>query len=107
MAADPSGAPEERKNLSRRTFLTTAAGAASAAALAGKLEGAETLSQPTAGAPAFAASPSAAKIVGPDRKSTRLNSSHVKMSYAVFCLKKKKKKQKKEKENNTTIHSNH
>src|SRR5690606_41670504 len=29
-----------------------------------------------------------------DRKSTRLNSSHVKISYAVFCLKKKKKKKK-------------
>src|SRR5207302_2677495 len=29
---------------------------------------------------------------GIDRKSTRLNSSHVKISYAVFCLKKKKKK---------------
>src|SRR5690606_41616894 len=27
----------------------------------------------------------------PDRKSTRLNSSHVKISYAVFCLKKKKR----------------
>src|SRR5690606_41180730 len=27
---------------------------------------------------------------GGDRKSTRLNSSHVKISYAVFCLKKKK-----------------
>src|SRR6266513_4531627 len=27
----------------------------------------------------------------PDRKSTRLNSSHVSISYAVFCLKKKKK----------------
>src|SRR5690606_40085373 len=27
----------------------------------------------------------------PDRKSTRLNSSHVKISYAVFCLKKKSK----------------
>src|SRR5690606_41792180 len=27
----------------------------------------------------------------PDRKSTRLNSSHVKISYAVFCLKKKRK----------------
>src|SRR3989442_9116862 len=26
----------------------------------------------------------------PDRKSTRLNSSHVRISYAVFCLKKKK-----------------
>src|SRR5438034_742025 len=29
---------------------------------------------------------------GPDRKSTRLNSSHTVISYAVFCLKKKKKK---------------
>src|SRR5690554_7337591 len=27
---------------------------------------------------------------GEDRKSTRLNSSHVRISYAVFCLKKKK-----------------
>src|SRR5207302_9312074 len=32
-----------------------------------------------------------------DRKSTRLNSSHVKISYAVFCLKKKKKKKTKKK----------
>src|SRR5690606_41195267 len=31
-----------------------------------------------------------------DRKSTRLNSSHVKISYAVFCLKKKKKDEAKE-----------
>src|SRR2546430_14535836 len=30
----------------------------------------------------------------PDRKSTRLNSSHSQISYAVFCLKKKKKRQK-------------
>src|SRR3989442_5960048 len=30
-----------------------------------------------------------------DRKSTRLNSSHVRISYAVFCLKKKKKTEKK------------
>ena len=29
-----------------------------------------------------------------DRKSTRLNSSHSQISYAVFCLKKKKKKKK-------------
>src|SRR2546426_9326819 len=29
-----------------------------------------------------------------DRKSTRLNSSHLVISYAVFCLKKKKKKEK-------------
>src|SRR2546427_6639418 len=31
-----------------------------------------------------------------DRKSTRLNSSHSQISYAVFCLKKKKKKKKKD-----------
>src|SRR5690606_41971640 len=31
------------------------------------------------------------QLIAQDRKSTRLNSSHVKISYAVFCLKKKKK----------------
>src|SRR5690606_41536530 len=35
-----------------------------------------------------------------DRKSTRLNSSHVKISYAVFCLKKKKKKETRISQNN-------
>src|SRR5437899_9686787 len=35
---------------------------------------------------------SAAPTTHPDRKSTRLNSSHLGISYAVFCLKKKKKK---------------
>src|SRR5690554_7712271 len=34
----------------------------------------------------------AGKHIFLDRKSTRLNSSHVRISYAVFCLKKKKKK---------------
>src|SRR5438132_4576041 len=38
--------------------------------------------------------------IGSDRKSTRLNSSHTVISYAVFCLKKKKKKKK---ETNTNI----
>src|SRR5690349_23625134 len=33
-----------------------------------------------------------------DRKSTRLNSSHVEISYAVFCLKKKKENQRRETE---------
>src|SRR5690606_40776055 len=32
-----------------------------------------------------------ARVDGLDRKSTRLNSSHVKISYAVFCLKKKRR----------------
>src|SRR2546427_6867546 len=36
------------------------------------------------------ASPAAVTRTGPDRKSTRLNSSHSQISYAVFCLKKKK-----------------
>src|SRR3712207_8844893 len=35
-----------------------------------------------------------ALAAGQDRKSTRLNSSHANISYAVFCLKKKKKKNK-------------
>src|SRR5436305_10498325 len=37
-----------------------------------------------------------------DRKSTRLNSSHVRISYAVFCLKKKKKQNKKNQQPKTT-----
>src|SRR5690606_41772771 len=45
-----------------------------------------------AGLPAEAAHQDAEDRQVLDRKSTRLNSSHVKISYAVFCLKKKKKK---------------
>ena len=44
-----------------------------------------------------------------DRKSTRLNSSHTVISYAVFCLKKKKKKKKKrrrEEKEKTKRHDN-
>src|SRR6266496_4481739 len=51
--------------------------------------------------------PRAGRGRGADRKSTRLNSSHVEISYAVFCLKKKKnikeeyrKRKKKKKEKN-------
>src|SRR5256886_5641805 len=40
--------------------------------------------------PAFEHMPLSARAVR-DRKSTRLNSSHSQISYAVFCLKKKKK----------------
>src|SRR2546430_7135202 len=36
----------------------------------------------------------APRVCQTDRKSTRLNSSHSQISYAVFCLKKKKKKKK-------------
>src|SRR5690606_40334879 len=51
---------------------------------------------PCAGSGAGAGRPGAGVSHGaaPDRKSTRLNSSHVKISYAVFCLKKKKKTRK-------------
>src|SRR3989442_11957845 len=45
--------------------------------------------------PAIPAAAAMAAAAGIDRKSTRLNSSHVRISYAVFCLKKKKKKPKK------------
>src|SRR5436309_11142975 len=40
-----------------------------------------------------------------DRKSTRLNSSHVKISYAVFCLKKKKNNQKQEVKTKRYLHN--
>src|SRR5688572_32409369 len=45
------------------------------------------------------------RVLDQDRKSTRLNSSHSQISYAVFCLKKKKKnnKHKNKKETPTTI----
>src|SRR5438270_3109194 len=41
-----------------------------------------------------------------DRKSTRLNSSHSQISYAVFCLKKKKKKKNKNSEKKKKIKKN-
>src|SRR2546429_4426456 len=43
--------------------------------------------------PGTAASGPESRAAASDRKSTRLNSSHGYISYAVFCLKKKKKKQ--------------
>src|SRR5262245_65056799 len=45
-------------------------------------------------------------VLDEDRKSTRLNSSHLGISYAVFCLKKKKNKTKEEHNNQTnkTMH---
>src|SRR5438034_5927312 len=48
------------------------------------------LGRPLAGRPPAGSPPAAEWWV--DRKSTRLNSSHTVISYAVFCLKKKKKK---------------
>src|SRR5438445_5798425 len=49
--------------------------------------------QPSRGAhPHFCGAARGAQSLLRDRKSTRLNSSHANISYAVFCLKKKKKK---------------
>src|SRR5207245_8094823 len=57
------------------------------------------LDGPSSGSFGFGNSPgrSARTLYHEDRKSTRLNSSHGSISYAVFCLKKKKKKKKKQK----------
>src|SRR5688572_2673998 len=43
-------------------------------------------------------------LITQDRKSTRLNSSHSQISYAVFCLKKKKQKKKNKITNTYRIH---
>src|SRR5438445_6823101 len=57
----------------------------------------------TAAALALSAAKYPGGTVNRDRKSTRLNSSHANISYAVFCLKKKKNKKKNcEKQHNTT-----
>src|SRR2546430_4939593 len=44
------------------------------------------------------------RVARADRKSTRLNSSHSQISYAVFCLKKKKTKRHKRSSRNTPLH---
>src|SRR5256885_5520554 len=49
-----------------------------------------TIRQELGGTYNIAAEPDTRKFPRPDRKSTRLNSSHLVISYAVFCLKKKK-----------------
>src|SRR2546426_7708493 len=43
----------------------------------------------------------------PDRKSTRLNSSHLVISYAVFCLKKKKRRADRHNSDETLTHDAH
>src|SRR2546428_8488867 len=59
--------------LGRRRFLAAAVGIASIPAIATEADG------------------GGARAPARDRKSTRLNSSHDQISYAVFCLKKKKR----------------
>src|SRR3712207_6909565 len=51
--------------------------------------GARATNQPTSGVPELPGSRSSLVNSFGDRKSTRLNSSHANISYAVFCLKKK------------------
>src|SRR5256885_11037036 len=46
-------------------------------------------------------------VAAADRKSTRLNSSHLVISYAVFCLKKKKNKQHKELQSHIHMRTSH
>src|SRR5690606_42069430 len=60
-------------------------------ALAEEVEEVEEVSEEKAATDYIAMEPAFVTHVGEpgDRKSTRLNSSHVKISYAVFCLKKK------------------
>src|SRR5687768_18582129 len=58
---------------------------------------------PTSGKPHWVFGPRANNHSGVDRKSTRLNSSHGYISYAVFCLKKKKKKKKQRQRNITKL----
>src|SRR3712207_9059233 len=59
-------------------------------AVAPWLRGTQTSKRSFFSASRTAVATSSAEICG-DRKSTRLNSSHANISYAVFCLKKKKK----------------
>src|SRR5689334_24749992 len=60
----------------------------------------EAIEEKSAHVVAVSAMPPAAVAHSRDRKSTRLNSSHSSISYAVFCLKKKKKKE----NNNKSVH---
>src|SRR2546430_7207198 len=83
-----------------RTSSTSAGGTAGSAALTAPCAGATGASQlvpagyrklkPHFQRAPHSAPPSRALISWRDRKSTRLNSSHSQISYAVFCLKKKK-----------------
>src|SRR2546428_10354432 len=88
-------APKHPESLSRRDMI-----AATAAALVTPLlQGGAVSMQPVAGVPGkfltaaeYALLDELTELIIPaeDRKSTRLNSSHDQISYAVFCLKKKK-----------------
>src|SRR5437667_7711966 len=61
-------------------------------------------SEPTGGAIARRPLPGVLAWCSEDRKSTRLNSSHITISYAVFCLKKKKKHIHRDRDHRTSKH---
>src|SRR5690349_22532094 len=77
LAGDPEYLRQARKANPKSTIAGDILGAGAVTGLAAPLVAG--LSPGAAGA-----------VLGGDRKSTRLNSSHVEISYAVFCLKKKK-----------------
>src|SRR2546421_7415073 len=77
-------------DLTRRTALTMSTAAWSPVATGRKSRRAAARVRESRFQPVRASVPCTAAAV--DRKSTRLNSSHDQISYAVFCLKKKKKK---------------
>src|SRR5437660_5866081 len=54
-----------------------------------KPSGSRCCTRPGGSTATFSTTPTCTGPTGADRKSTRLNSSHVAISYAVFCLKKK------------------
>src|SRR5947209_13904673 len=75
-----------------------AAASAGGAAFEGTVAGTDAIGRPRCASAALSAAAAASAV---DRKSTRLNSSHANISYAVFCLKKKKQYQ------TSTSYTNH
>src|SRR5947207_4007159 len=88
-----------RSTLFPYTTLFRSVSASSSVAIRAEASTAGTYQCPTAGrlapppapvAQGIERAPPEREVAGSDRKSTRLNSSHTVISYAVFCLKKKK-----------------
>src|SRR5688572_31125234 len=84
-----------RSTLFPYTTLFRSAAAAERLGLVNRVVPKENLEEETARLAARLAQGPTAVYARTDRKSTRLNSSHSQISYAVFCLKKKKRKQNK------------
>src|SRR6266481_10062453 len=85
---DGRGARRSIINPSRATLFSETALPAEAASVAANTAVRESFRQAPQRLPCFR---SRCRHIRGDRKSTRLNSSHSSISYAVFCLKKKKK----------------